>query len=76
MNITQCTEDGFEKHMVIDAIYVNLSAAYDKVNHWRLLTKIYNMTKDHLIWLIQSTREPNVMLAGQMPAFIQVASIS
>lgn len=39
-NLTQCIEDGYEKGMVSGVVFVDLSAAYDTVNHRRLLSKI------------------------------------
>ena len=40
LNITQHIEDGFERGQVTGAVLVDLSAAYDIVNHRILLTKI------------------------------------
>ena len=39
LNLTQHIEDSFE------TVLVDLSAAYDTVNHRRLLEKVYNMTR-------------------------------
>ena len=46
LNLTQHIENGFEKRLVTGAVFVDLSAAYDTVNHRILMTKIYQMTDD------------------------------
>ena len=45
LNFTQHIEDGFEKRLVTGVVFVDLSAAYDTVNHRILMTKIYQMTR-------------------------------
>ena len=40
LNFMQHIEDGFKKRLVTGAVFVNLSAAYDTVNHHILMTKI------------------------------------
>ena len=37
-------EDGYEKRLITGAVFVDLSAAYDTVNHRRLLSKVLEMT--------------------------------
>ena len=44
LNLTQHIEDGFEKRLVTGVVFVDLSAAYDTVNHRILMTKIYQIT--------------------------------
>ena len=44
LNLTQHIEDGFETGKITGIVLVDLSAAYDTVNHRRLLEKVYNMT--------------------------------
>ena len=39
-------EDGYEKRLITGAVFVYLSAAYDTVNHRRLLSKVLEMTGD------------------------------
>ena len=46
LNLTQYIEDGYEKSLTTGTVFVNLSAAYDTVNHRVLLTKLYGMTED------------------------------
>ena len=46
LKLTQHIEDGFEKRMVTGAIFVDLSAAYDAINHRKLLHKLLEITKD------------------------------
>ena len=41
LNLMQHIEDGFKKRLVMGAVFVDLSAAYDTVNHRILMTKIY-----------------------------------
>ena len=54
LNLTQHFEDGFEKNEPTGVVFVDLTAAYDTVNHRRLLSKLFDMTKDfHLTKLIQ-----------------------
>ena len=55
LNLTQHIEDGFERGQITGAVFVDLSAAYDTVNHRRLLAKVLEMTKDaHLTKLLQT----------------------
>ena len=46
LNLTQYIEDGYEKSLTTGTVFVDLSAAYDTVNHRVLLTKLYGMTED------------------------------
>ena len=58
LNLTQHIEDGFEKGMVTGVVLVDLSAAYDTVNHRCLLSKILAITRDiSLTELIESMLE-------------------
>ena len=58
LNLTQHIEDGFEVGMVTGIVFVDLSAAYDTVNHRCLLHKILELTKDIcLMELIESMLE-------------------
>ena len=55
MNLTQYIEDGFEEGLITGAAFVDLSAAYDTVNHRILTRKVFEMTKDvKLTQLIQN----------------------
>ena len=55
LNLTQHIEDGFETGKIIGIVLLVLSAAYDTVNHRRLLEKVYNMTRDnHLMCMIRT----------------------
>ena len=47
LNLTQHIEDGFETGKITGIFLVDLSAAYDTVNHRKLLEKVYNMTRDY-----------------------------
>ena len=44
--LTQHIEDGYQRGMITGAAFVDLSAAYDTVNHRILIQKLYNTTQD------------------------------
>ena len=44
LNLTQHIEDGYEEGMITGTAFVDLSAAYDTVNHILLIQKLYNTT--------------------------------
>ena len=46
LNLTEHIEDGYEKRLITGAVFVDLSAAYDTVNHRRLLSNVLEMTGD------------------------------
>ena len=46
LNLTQFIEDGFERKEITGAVFVDLTAAYDTVNHRLLLLKIAKTTKN------------------------------
>ena len=46
LNLTQHIEDGYQRSMITGAEFVDLSAAYDSVNHRILIQKLYNITPD------------------------------
>ena len=53
LNLTEHIEDGYEKRLISGAVFLDLSAANDAVNHRRLLGKVLEMTGDvHLTELI------------------------
>lgn len=47
LNLTQHIEDGFERKEISGVAFIDLSAAYDTVNYKRLISKVYQVTKDH-----------------------------
>ena len=58
LNLTEHIEGGYEKRLITGAVFVDLSAAYDTVNHRRLLSKVLEMTGDvHLTDLIRTMLE-------------------
>ena len=58
LNLTEHIEDGYEKRLITGAVFVDLYAAYDTVNHRRLLGKVVEMTGDvHLTYLIRTMLE-------------------
>ena len=46
LNLTQHIKDGCQRGMISGAAFVDLSAAYDTVNHMILIQKLYNITQD------------------------------
>ena len=46
LNLIQHIEDGYQKGMITGAAFVDLSAAYDTVNHRILIQKLYSTTQD------------------------------
>ena len=55
---TEHIEDGYEKRLITGAVFVDMSAAYDTVNHRRLLSRVLEMTGDiHLTDLIRTMLE-------------------
>ena len=58
LNLTEHIEDGYEKRLITGAVFVDLSAVYDTVNHRLLLSKVLEMTGDvHLTDLIRTLLE-------------------
>ena len=58
LNLTEHIEDGYERRLITGAVSADLSAAYDAVNHRRLLGKVLEMTGDvHLTDLIHTMLE-------------------
>ena len=46
LNLTQHMEDGYKQSMITETAFVDLSAAYDTVNHRLLIQKHFNITQD------------------------------
>ena len=44
LNLTQHIEDGYQRGIITGAAFVDLSAAYDTVNHRIIIQKLYNIT--------------------------------
>lgn len=69
LNLTQYIEDGYEQGLITSTVFVDLSAAYDTVNHRLLLTKLYRITDDaeftNLIGKMLSNRRFYVELNGE-----------
>ena len=49
LNLTQHIEDGFEKKLITGAVFVDLSAAYDTVNHRALIHKLSQLIQNAMI---------------------------
>ena len=61
LNLTQHIKHGFEKRLVTSAVFVDLSAAYDTVNHRILMTTIYQWTDDKAMTTLLGTLLKNRM---------------
>lgn len=46
LNLTQYIEDGYESKLITGMAFIDLSAAYDTINHKKLTYKVYELTKD------------------------------
>ena len=58
LNLTQFIEDGFENKQITGAVFVDLTAAYDTVNHRGLLFKVAQMTQNStIVRIIESLLE-------------------
>ena len=58
LNLTQYIEDGFERKQITGTVFVDLTAAYDTVNHKTLLLKVAKMIKNKkILSIIQSLLE-------------------
>jgi len=47
--LTQNIEDGFETKKITGSMFIDLTAAYDTVNHNLLLNNLYKITKDYYL---------------------------
>ena len=59
LNITQHIEDGYQRGMITGAAFVDLSAAYDTVNHRILIQKLYHTTQDSQLCRVSQNMLPN-----------------
>ena len=58
LNLTQYIEDGYEEKQITGTVFVDLTAAYDTVNHRLLLLKVAKMIKNKkIVSIIQSLLE-------------------
>ena len=46
LNLTQHIKDGYQESMITGTDFVDLSAAYDTVNHILLIQRLFNITQD------------------------------
>ena len=46
VNLTQHIKDGYQRGLLTGAAFVDLSAAYDTVNHIIIIQNLYNTTRD------------------------------
>lgn len=69
LNLTQFIEDGFEERRITGTVFIDLTAAYDTVNHRKLLTKTYEITRDfhltRMIGTLLQNRRFQVSLMGK-----------
>ena len=55
LNLVQYIEDGFQEGNITGAVFVDLTSAYDTINHRQLLTKVAKFTKNStIVGIIQS----------------------
>ena len=52
LNLAQHIEDGYEESMITGTAFVDLSAAYDTVNHILLIQKLFNITQDSTLYRV------------------------
>ena len=52
LNLTQHIEDGYEEGMITGTAFVDLSSAYNTVNHRLLIQKLYNTMLDSQLYRI------------------------
>lgn len=69
LNLAQYIEDGYEAKKVTGVAFIDLSAAYDTVNHKKLVKKVYNLTSDFklakLVECILGNRRYHVTLGNE-----------
>ena len=69
LNLTQHIEDGIELGQITGAAFIDLTAAYDTINHRRLLAKLVMLTDDapltKFIRTMPSNRRIKVELNGK-----------
>lgn len=65
LNVAQFIEEGYEKGKITGVAFVDLSAAYDSVNHQLLLKKIYDITKEYKLVEILKDRRFCITLQGK-----------
>ena len=61
LNLTHHIDNSFEKRLVTGAVFVDLSAAYNTVNHRILMTKIHQITDDKAMPTLLGTLLTNRM---------------
>ena len=59
LNLTQHIEDGFELGQITGAPFIDLTAAYDTINHRRFLAKLVMLTDDVPLTMFIRTMLPN-----------------
>ena len=65
LNLTQYIEDGFETKQITGAVFVDLTAAYDTVNHRILLLKIAKVIKNkRIVRIIESLLKKQTVFCG------------
>ena len=56
LNLDQYIEDGYQEGMLTGTAFVDISAAYNTVNHRLLIQKLYNTINDSPLCFIESFR--------------------
>jgi len=47
LNLTQNIENGYAEKLVTGAVFIDLTAAYDTINHRIIFKKMYEITRDY-----------------------------
>ena len=66
LNLTQHIKDGYQRGMITGAAFVDLSAAYDTVNHRILIQKFYNTAQDTQLCSLSEHAVQQKILCGTM----------
>ncbi len=69
LNLTRYIEDGFQKRLITGAAFVDLTAAYDTVQHRLMIKKLFDLTLDlnfcKIIQTLLANRRSYVMFNGK-----------
>lgn len=46
LNLKQIIESGYEANLITDVVFIDLTVAYDTINHMMMIHKLYKITHD------------------------------